>query len=85
VPKKVNGLPLIEKQDDCPRGGEHEDLPFVFRLILGEVESEELILFFCLKCHNAHWRIMPVKKDETPVSEPTTQDSNPLLDGVVHA
>lgn len=84
--RHVNGIPLIEKpeaSDDCPRGGNHEDLPFVSKYTAEN--GDELVEFYCLKCHFVHWSVFPKKEDAPPATEPTMTDDNPILDGVPHA
>ena len=79
--RSYRGLPLIEKQDDCPRGGLHDDAPVSYGLKADE-DGAEIRFLFCKKCHLMHWVEVKI---EPPAPEQTTHDENPLLDGLPHA
>jgi len=84
--KNGKDLPLIRpKKDDCPSGGDHEDLPFVQELSLND-SDDKMVVFYCLKCRLLHWSVFPKKVELVEaVGEPTMHDDNPLLDGLPHA
>lgn len=81
--RAVNGIPLIERkpEGDCPAGGYHEDLPLVDKYVTED--GDDLITFFCLKCHLVHWAVF-LKDAPKPKADVPTNDENPLLDGIPH-